>query len=368
MLNLILLGVTLIILFLLFEFGLRIFGPENDPNYGFSINFFQQDDELCYKITTQYSHSIAQPEFLNDIEINSAGFRGPAANLEIQNRVLMLGDSFQFGYGVQDNETVRWHLQNRLDSEKYQVLNLGVPGYDTVLERKLLEKYAELYTPTIVIVHFFTNDIVIQNEECALLVRDGYLITPEASATPKPFHNIRVALWQNLYSYRFTSTAIHQSSIFFSGLKIFGLEQPDIPSRIAVVYQTNPSEQLLEARQKIVSEINEMQALAIEYNFTLYIAMIPDKSQLLDNFWERIEKKFGSDQITLDRNAATSEIKQNLLLNKIRIIAYAEEYEEEGISSLYYQSDSHWTAKGHEKSAAIIYKRLIKDNIIDVLE
>ncbi len=65
------------------------------------------------------------------IHTNSMGFRG-SREYQIQQptsvtRILSLGDSFTFGWGVEDNETFSAQLEKQ--NSNFEVLNLGVSGY-----------------------------------------------------------------------------------------------------------------------------------------------------------------------------------------------------------------------------------------------
>jgi len=75
--------------------------------------------------------------------------------------ILLLGDSFAYGFGVHRNETVAALLQNRLNAEghDYQVVNLGVYGYNTPLVFQRLEYMLPKYPTTrIVSYEYFNND------------------------------------------------------------------------------------------------------------------------------------------------------------------------------------------------------------------
>jgi hypothetical protein len=76
------------------------------------------------------------------ISTNSAGMRGqreyPVARVPGKRRILMLGDSFPFGYGVEDGEVVSAVLETLLKAGGtpdaaagggYEVINLSVSGF-----------------------------------------------------------------------------------------------------------------------------------------------------------------------------------------------------------------------------------------------
>jgi hypothetical protein len=75
-------------------------------------------------------------------------------------RVAILGDSYVFGYGVDQNETFPAQLERKLRSSgrAVDVVNAGVPGYGAWLERMFLEKDVLPLHPALVFVAVFEND------------------------------------------------------------------------------------------------------------------------------------------------------------------------------------------------------------------
>ena len=62
------------------------------------------------------------------ISSNSFGFRSKEMDPK-KKHIVLLGDSVTWGYGVGDEETVSYFLEERLKDLNYQVDNLGVSGY-----------------------------------------------------------------------------------------------------------------------------------------------------------------------------------------------------------------------------------------------
>ncbi len=95
--------------------------------------------------------------------INSEGFRGEKVDLikgENITRILVLGDSCTFGYGLLDNETSPHLLEKKLNSGgNFEVLNFGVSDYDTDLEIERLIYHGLKWNPDIVILAYVSNDI-----------------------------------------------------------------------------------------------------------------------------------------------------------------------------------------------------------------
>ncbi len=90
------------------------------------------------------------------ITINSQGFR--SQELDPQKPVIaVVGDSYAFGYGVNDNETNPARLQELLPD--YNVLNAGVNGYNIEQEALQYKARIQQLTPVLTIVEFVFNDM-----------------------------------------------------------------------------------------------------------------------------------------------------------------------------------------------------------------
>ena len=77
-------------------------------------------------------------------------------------RIVVLGDSVTFGHGALYETSYPYLLEQRLrewrPDVKWEVWNLGVPGYNTAQELAYLNEVGGRYAPDLVIVGFFLND------------------------------------------------------------------------------------------------------------------------------------------------------------------------------------------------------------------
>jgi len=99
------------------------------------------------------------------IESNGEGFRtrnlsktkGPGVF-----RILFLGDSTTFGWGVEKGERFSDLLEKRLNDAgtglRYEIVNLGLPGYSSYHGRIVLDRYGLDYSPDMIILSFGAND------------------------------------------------------------------------------------------------------------------------------------------------------------------------------------------------------------------
>lgn len=102
------------------------------------------------------------------LTINSRGLRDREYSYEKPpgvRRILVLGDSFVWGYGVGDDEIFTEVLERRLERSpphagvRYEVLNTGVSGWGTDQEYLFLRREGFRYRPDVVVLAFFiVND------------------------------------------------------------------------------------------------------------------------------------------------------------------------------------------------------------------
>ena len=96
------------------------------------------------------------------VRINSLGFRGaePASVTSTTLKILCLGDSFTFGYGVNEEDTFAMRLSQQLkrDGLDHVVYNAGVTGWGTLQELLYARDHLELLKPDVIILTYCEND------------------------------------------------------------------------------------------------------------------------------------------------------------------------------------------------------------------
>jgi hypothetical protein len=119
---------------------------------------------------------------------NSLGFRGPDVAREKAPgtyRILVLGDSVVFGWGIPDEDTFVRRLERDLnakgDGRRYEVLNTGHPVYDSTQEAALLEREGLPLAPDLVLLVYVINDIEPTRDLIEALLDQG---TAVAGAPP----------------------------------------------------------------------------------------------------------------------------------------------------------------------------------------
>jgi lysophospholipase L1-like esterase len=96
--------------------------------------------------------------------INDDGYRGKQRSMQKQpevTRVIIIGDSFTYGMGVDLEDTYPQQLETFLNRNggHYEVLNFGVIGYNMWQYNELLPRTALSYQPDIIILTLYQNDL-----------------------------------------------------------------------------------------------------------------------------------------------------------------------------------------------------------------
>jgi len=96
-----------------------------------------------------------------DVSINSDGFRDKEYTIKKNSkyRIIFLGDSITFGWGVSQNETFSNILETEINkSYPTEILNFGTGNYNTEQEVNLFLEKGLKYNPDKVVVFYFIND------------------------------------------------------------------------------------------------------------------------------------------------------------------------------------------------------------------
>ena len=98
------------------------------------------------------------------VQTNDQGFKDknyPPQKDNNTKRIIGIGDSGMFGWGVSESDCYISQLENQLnqsDSFNYEIINTSVPGYNTVMEVAVLENKIDLNQVDLVIIDFISND------------------------------------------------------------------------------------------------------------------------------------------------------------------------------------------------------------------
>lgn len=120
------------------------------------------EGELQYRLMANLDREYAGARVVTN-SLGLRDFRPPHRSADKQ-QILILGDSFTFGYGLPLEESYPYVLEQYLNEQQggtaYEVINAGVPGYDTVDELELLKRILPEYSPKWIIVGLHPGDFM----------------------------------------------------------------------------------------------------------------------------------------------------------------------------------------------------------------
>lgn len=136
-------------------------GSEGTPLRG--IITAHPDDKIIYDLRPNLRDVPFQRA---KVDTNSCGMRGPERTIAKPSdvyRIALLGDSFTFGWGVEQPQAFAQVLEDNLNrasggSPRFEVLNFGVPGYSTFQEVAKFKESGLDFNPDAVLIFFIEND------------------------------------------------------------------------------------------------------------------------------------------------------------------------------------------------------------------
>lgn len=367
--NALLLFAALIFSILLLEVLFRAFAPQITYSAAqqSSPKIYEKSDYMPFvlKQGAKDRHIGVYGDFNVSIKINSDGLRDyerpVSKNLK---RILVLGDSMTFGFGVEMNETYPKYLESMLNkgTPKYQVFNAGyadsysIDSYYVYLKNEGIKKF----NPDIIVLGFFVyNDIT----DIAL------------NEWEKDANNLPVKITSQYYdvdgqnrlrSARRVLPLLKNKMV--GGIYDFLLAN----SHLFVFVKTTISKWLLTSNSNRVFDIqfnpkigNQWQ---IDKNLLLAIKNIADKGriqfiivvmpvnfQIDDNLWEKYASIFGPDKVSRTKpNDLLKEFGRKYDITVIDIYdAFHNEYKQK---PLFLRIDGHFNPEGHKVAAEEIYK------------
>jgi hypothetical protein len=123
-----------------------------------------EDPHFHHRLRPLETYSFSSSEFEAKTRTNRYGLRGPDPIIPKSagvTRILMLGDSFTFGFPVQDQETFCHLIEEglRAQGHRVEVINGGVSGYSPTLEYISLRDQFLAFEPDLVVLWYDFGDL-----------------------------------------------------------------------------------------------------------------------------------------------------------------------------------------------------------------
>lgn len=253
-------------------------------------------------------------------------------------RIVVLGDSFAYGFGVHFGEAFPHQLELLLGGET-QVISLGIPGYSTDQELLELQNEALSLEPDLVLVQLFMDDIF----------NNGGIATHDGKY-PKPFFEFQGG---DLRLKNGSVPDLRSNSALKSFLqkRIYRLR-----SRLHVAprWRTtdwlsvfDPDFAVMEQWRITLSLLSRMKTLCGEHKVRLAVVVVPFADQVID---PRLRNPQG---VLLEFG----------LREAIPVLDLLPSFENR-VDEAYLENDLHWTARGHQIAAQSIAGFLSREGLL----
>ncbi len=160
--NLIVLFISIIVAIILGEIIIRIFIPQQE-----SMRWFKSDAKYGYTLKRNFhqKYHYLGSDFVMEVQTNSLGHRYKEYDSLTFNdpnikKILLIGDSFTFGYGINLEDQFGFNLEKLLNksNDNFMIINAGVGGWGTLQATCYANDNFSFFKPDIIIYTFCGND------------------------------------------------------------------------------------------------------------------------------------------------------------------------------------------------------------------
>jgi hypothetical protein len=331
-------------------------------------------------------------EFKHTVTTNSKGLRDnetPYARNPSVGRILLLGDSFAMGDGVELSLGFADVLEHLLPNT--EVVNMSVSGYGTDQELLSYLIEGEKYDADVVLLALtIANDLennVSEQQYGALKPYyrwvDGKLTV---QGTPIPEKPRRV---NNPESMTRSPFPVHDfldanSAIYASAFSVLARipilkkrwEEQHLLYRQESVYyrwqlavlRTKPPDDVEAAWQLTIELLRMWQSATITRGSTPVLVLIPSHLQVYPSIWKQAVDEFDLDPSRFDLDYPNRRLIEVCRAIDLTVIDLLPDFRAAGRagSTLYYRRNPHWRDTGHRLAAEVIARDLLKSGVYEI--
>lgn len=283
--ELLLLAATLVFCFAVLEVAARALIPAPRPWRWPQVRF-QPSASLGFRLVPNQTGFTADQPY----STNAMGLRGPERTLDKPHgvrRVLILGDSIAFGYGVRYEDSVAQKLEGLLNqrrsTERFEVIDSGVQSFNTTQEVTYFREQGIALNPDVVVLAVCWNDV---SDKTEVVVNDqGFLVQPDAhpsffdrfSESPSGYR-VRNLLKRSRALY----LAMDRGRDLWS--RLTERHPPQIVAMQSAVLNGTPHQAVAVGWIEIEKRLIELAALSESHDIRLLVALFP-MPQTLDGHY-----------------------------------------------------------------------------------
>ncbi|HEY2946401.1 MAG TPA: hypothetical protein VGN09_28470 [Vicinamibacteria bacterium] len=337
--------------------------------------YMEHDPLLGWRKRPGGSVTYRHREFTVDVDVNRLGLRDPERGYSAPAgclRILALGDSFVEGYTVALAQTVSQVLEASLRAEGHavEVVNGGTSGYSTDQEYLFYRTEGVRYSPRIVLLFFYYNDVLYNDRERfagqpkPLLADTGgglRLVNDPVPAPPPAPRARRAAAPQGSALLEWLRDRLfYGAPRAHQALASLGLwppiarmrEQPEVR-----VYDRRPPPEIEAAWRRTAALLVGLARETAAHDARLLVVYVPSRFEVDDHSWELTRILYGVDESVWDRAAVCRRLQLIGAQGGFPVLDLTPALRHEvrwPWKSPYFDYDGHWNPDGHRAAARAV--------------
>jgi len=317
--------------------------------------------------------------FRNDREFTLENIKHP--------RVMFIGDSFTYGWGVNQEDTFQYLIEKQIGGD---MINLGVPNYETDMVLARFDHHYKNLNPDIIVYGFFPNDFfaytrdkIKYRRDCPLTIKTPVYYQGKTLASKdfweeldKPI-NISCCNWLHSSGIGFSElnkkcnteksniqqNPLKRSALYLALSKFLEIKSPE-KTRFLRGFSINffhLKEGLFTNNTRLQEGINNGKILSYhiirlmnktlaEDNKKFVLVYLPDLTEVSDTVFKNHLKKYNDVKISdFDVDRPSNEFAQFAKDNNIQFVNLVPIFRShKNPEKLYGRFDNHFSEKGHE--------------------
>lgn len=350
--EIILLIVTILLIFILFEVFLRI--TECSRHYQ---QFSNQEVKYKHEPNQEICNYIKDKKTFHAYS-NSQGFIDDEfVYKEEDYNIFLLGDSFAQCLQSNYSNCVHQRLEKNLRedyNESLNIFNFGIGGYGTMHEFSVLKEYYEEYKPKLVILYFLPQNDVSDNLD--------YLKNVSSQEQIKEV--IRKLMPKSLIFFTSRFRTLINNLLLKSEQYRLKMSYGNQAIKDYQVYLSDYNSELEGLWEEELKTLEDINNFCISRNITLLIVIVTSNEQVYEEDWARIMETYPSLKLQsynlTKPNSIISEFAEEDNISYIDLLPLFKQNQDR----LHWEYDGHWNDEGQIYASEQIEKYLIENRLI----
>ncbi len=333
--KILLLFASILIVLLLSEAGLQFI---NYPKKSWSP--WESDPHTGFHYAPKLDQRMVSSEYDVSITTNEDGFRDDPIQIKQGPRIVLLGDSFTFGYGVDRPFIFADLLERQLGTE---ILNTASGGFDLIHQVQWLKHYGKKYSPDLIIYMLYLGNDLVGNWRWE---RKNGNIASSDRPTVRSHRDIKIVTLLKILRHRLFFRRVNQKWKLPDEYLALTAKNLSPTAQRDYEYSKTLTAELVEETKKI--------------NTPLLVVLIPYKTMVQSDDQAELANQIANFDLLYDLGQPNRTVAAWLHELKIPFLDLTPEMKKlPDTQTLYYQKDGHLTRNGHRAVAAILRNFLI---------